>query len=169
MIKINAFKRHVNPGPEPVKLLELEVPADWIDYNGHMTEYRYTQCYSDACDVFLNQIGAGAEYVKAGHSYYTVESHVRLLTEAKLGDSIYVTAQLLPSDGKKIHNFMRLYRASDDTLLATYESLMLHVSTKENRSVPPLPEVMDKLKPLVDAHAILPLPDAAGRSVGQKR
>ncbi|MER9526373.1 thioesterase family protein [Mesorhizobium sp. M0292] len=169
MAETDAFKRQVNPGPEPMKLLELEVPADWIDYNGHMTEYRYTQCYSDACDVFLHQIGAGAEYVKAGYSYYTVESHVRLLAEAKLGDAIYVTTQVLPSDGKKLHNFMRLYRASDDTLLATYESIMLHVSTKKNRSVSPLPEVMDKLKPIVDAHAVLPVPEASGRSIGQRK
>lgn len=169
MVKINAFKRQVNPSTEPMRLLEVEVPTDWIDYNCHMTEYRYTQCYSDACDVFLQQIGADAEYVKAGHSYYTVESHVRLLDEAKLGDAIYVTVQLLPSDGKKIRTFMRLYRASDGTLLSTYENLMLHVSSKENRSVTPRPEVMEKLNPLIDAHAALPIPEAAGRSVGQRK
>ncbi|WP_292414832.1 thioesterase family protein [Mesorhizobium sp.] len=169
MVKIDAAKPQANPSQEPLKLLELEVPTTWIDYNGHMTEYRYTHCFSDACDALLQLIGADADYVKAGHSYYTVESHVRLLGEAKLGDAIYVTAQLLPSDGKKIHTFMRLYRASDDTLLSTYEHLMLHVSLKENRSVPPLPEVTRKLKPLIDAHAVLPVPEAAGRSVGQRK
>ncbi|WP_192258026.1 carnitine 3-dehydrogenase [Mesorhizobium caraganae] len=158
-----------NPSNGALKLLELKVPAAWIDYNGHMTEYRYTQCFADACDALLQLIGADIEYVKAGHSYYTVESHVRLLAEAKLGDALYVKAQLLPSDGKKIHTFMWLYQASDETLLSTYEHLMLHVSSKENRSIPPLPEVMRKLKPLIEAHAVLPAPDAAGRSVGQRK
>ncbi|MER8728197.1 carnitine 3-dehydrogenase [Mesorhizobium sp. M1027] len=158
-----------NPSNGALKLLELKVPAAWIDYNGHMTEYRYTQCFADACDALLQLIGADIEYVKAGHSYYTVESHVRLLAEAKLGDALYVKAQLLPSDGKKIHTFMWLYQASDETLLSTYEQLMLHVSSKENRSIPPLPEVMRKLKPLIEAHAVLPAPDAAGRSVGQRK
>lgn len=158
-----------NPSNEPLKLLEVKVPIAWIDYNGHMTESQYTQCFADACDELLQLIGADIEYVKAGHSYYTVESHVRLLAEAKLGDALYVTAQLLPSDGKKIHTFMWLYRASDDALLSTYEHLMLHISSKESRSVPPLPEVMRKLKPLIEAHAVLPAPDAAGRSVGQRK
>ncbi|RWM47224.1 MAG: carnitine 3-dehydrogenase [Mesorhizobium sp.] len=163
-----APKVQANPS-KPLKLLEVNVPSAWIDYNGHMTEYRYTQCFADASEALLQMIGVDTGYVKAGHSYYTVESHVRLLAEAKLGDALYVKAQLLPSDGKKFHTFMWLYRASDDTLLSTYEHLLLHVSSKESRSVPPLPEVMRKLKPLIEAHAVLSLPDAAGRSVGQRK
>ncbi|SJM27790.1 carnitine 3-dehydrogenase [Mesorhizobium delmotii] len=163
-----APKHQANPSNEALKLLEVKVPAVWIDYNGHMTEYRYTQCFADASEALLQMIGVDTDYVRSGHSYYTVESHVRLLAEARLGDALYVTAQLLPSDGKKIHTFMSLYRASDDTLLSTYEHLLLHVSSKESRSVPPLPEVMGKLKLLIEAHAVLPAPDAAGRSVGQR-
>ncbi|MEI9425421.1 carnitine 3-dehydrogenase [Mesorhizobium sp. Cs1299R1N1] len=164
-----APKLQANPSNEPLKLLEVNVPSAWIDYNGHMTEYRYTQCFADASEALLQMVGVDTDYVKAGHSYYTVETHIRLVAEAKLGDALYVKAQLLPSDGKKIHTFMWLYRASDDTLLSTYEHLLLHVSSKESRSVPPLPEVMSKLKPLIEAHAVLPAPDGAGRSVGQRK
>lgn len=152
-----------------MRLFEVTVPSDWIDYNGHMTEYRYTQCFADATDALLQMIGADADYVQRGHSYYTVESHVRLLDEAKLGDALYVDAQLLPSDGKKIHTFMSLFRASDDMLLSTYENLMLHISSQEGRSVPPLPAIMTKLAPLAEVHASLPRPEAAGRWVGMRR
>lgn len=127
-----------------------------------MTEYRYTQCFADATEVLLHQCGADIDYIKGGHSYYTVESHVRLLAEAKLGDALYVTAQLLPSDGKRIHSFLLLVRASDDTLLSTYESVMLHVSLKEKRAVPPPPSIIEKLTPLLEAHSSLPMPEAAG-------
>ncbi|MER9202345.1 carnitine 3-dehydrogenase [Mesorhizobium sp. M0933] len=160
-------KPKLNPTSQPMRLLDVKVHPSWIDYNGHMTEHRYTQCFANASDELLRLIGADMDYVQAGHSYYTVESHVRLLAEAKLGDALYVTAQLLPSDGKKIRTFMWLYRASDNTLVSTYENLMLHVSSEESRSVPPLPEVITKLKPLIEAHSVLPPPDAAGRSVGQ--
>ncbi|MER9883966.1 thioesterase family protein, partial [Mesorhizobium sp. M0118] len=163
-----APKPEAKPSKEPFRLLEVKVYPAWIDYNGHVTEYRYNQCFADASDALLQMIGADLDYVKAGHSYYTVENHLRLLAEAKLGDSVYVDVQLLPSDGKKIHSFMRLYRSSDNTLLATCEHLMLHVSSNEGRSVPPLPEVFAKLKPLVDAHVGLAAPEAAGRFVGQK-
>ncbi|MER8498407.1 carnitine 3-dehydrogenase [Mesorhizobium sp. M1312] len=153
---------------QALRLLDVKVPAAWIDYNGHMTEYRYTQCFADATDVLLQQCGVDMDYVKGGHSYYTVESHVRLLAEAKLGDALYVKAQLLPSDGKKIHCFMSLHRASDNEVLSTYESVMLHVSLKGKRSVPPQPAIMEKLKPILEAHAALPMPEAVGRSIGEK-
>ncbi|GLR45320.1 L-carnitine dehydrogenase [Mesorhizobium amorphae] len=165
-LRKNAVKPQASPPREALRLLEVKVPAAWIDYNGHMTEYRYNQCFAEACDVFLQMIGADAEYVKAGHSYYTVETHVRLLAEAKLGEALYVDAQLMPSDGKKIHLFMSLRKSSDSGLVSTYENMMLHISSSEGRSVMPLPELMSKLKPLIDAHANLPVPDSAGRSVG---
>jgi carnitine 3-dehydrogenase len=154
---------------QPIRLLDLKVLPSWVDYNGHMTEFRYTQCFADSADALLRLIGVDMAYVEAGHSYYTVENHVRLLAETKLGEALYTKAQILPSDGKKLHTFMWLYRASDDALVATCEHLMLHVSSSQGKSVPPLPAVMEKLQPLIDAHAKLPAPEGVGRSVGQKK
>lgn len=165
----NAPTPEVPATDAPIRLLDIKVSPSWVDYNGHMTEFRYSQCFADSGDALLRLIGVDMDYVAAGHSYYTVESHNRLLDEAKLGDALTVKAQILPSDGKKLHTFMWLYRASDDALLATCEHLMLHVSSTEGKSVPPLPEIMVKLQPLIDAHAKLEKPEAAGRSVGQKK
>jgi carnitine 3-dehydrogenase len=39
---------------EPLRMLELSVLPAWIDYNGHMTEFRYVQVFSDSCEA---QIG----------------------------------------------------------------------------------------------------------------
>jgi carnitine 3-dehydrogenase len=165
----NAPKPEATASNEPIKLLDIKVNPSWVDYNGHMTEFRYTQCFADSADALLRLIGVDMDYVADGHSYYTVENHVRLLAEAKLGDDLYVKAQILPTDGKKLHTFMWLYRASDNTLLSTCEHLMLHVSSKEGKSVPPLAAVAANLQPLIDAHAGLALPEGAGRHVGQKK
>src|SRR5690606_29746827 len=155
----NAPKPEAKVSQDPLRLLDVKVHPSWVDYNGHMTEYRYGQCFADGGDALLRLIGVDMDYVAAGHSYYTVESHIRFLDEAKLGDSLVVTAQVLPSDGKKIHTFMWLRRASDGALLATCEHLMLHVSSKEGKTAPPLPAVLEKFQPLVEAHAGLPLPE----------
>lgn len=150
---------------DALPLLTKIVSPDWIDYNGHMTEYRYTQCFGEATDVLLERIGVTSAYVETGHSYYSVETHMRLLAEAKLDDVLSVKAQLLQSDGKKLRVFMTLQRGSDDVLVATYEVLMLHVSSKEGRAVPALDEVRTKLDPLLAAHAQMPTPAGAGRSI----
>jgi carnitine 3-dehydrogenase len=173
------FEKHLwknSPKPaaklnkEPLDLLQIKVHPSWIDYNGHMTEFRYAQCFADASDALLRLIGVDMDYVAVGNSYYTVETHTRLLDEAKLGDLLKVTAQILPSsDGKKLQSFMSLTRASDGVLLATCEHLMLHVTSAEGKAVAPGAEVMGRLQPLIDAHADLPAPEGAGRSVGQKR
>ncbi|MCB1446411.1 MAG: carnitine 3-dehydrogenase [Rhizobiaceae bacterium] len=165
----NAPKPDARPGKEPLKLLDVKVNPSWVDYNGHMTEFRYNQCFADSADALLRLIGVDMDYVAAGHSYYTVEAHNQWLDEAKLGDALEVTGQILPSDGKKIHTFMWLRRASDGALLATCEHLMLHVSSREGKVVPPLPEVLAKFRPLADAHAGLAPPENAGRVVGQKK
>ncbi|MFB9948536.1 carnitine 3-dehydrogenase [Rhizobium puerariae] len=164
-----APKKEARPGREPLDLLEIKVHPSWIDYNGHMTEFRYAQCFADASDSLLRLIGVDMDYVAAGNSYYTVETHTRLLDEARLGDLLRVSAQILPSsDGRKLQSFMSLTRA-DGTLLATCEHLMLHVSSAEGKAVPPGADVMGRLQPLIDAHGDLPPPEGAGRSVGQKR
>jgi len=166
----NKPKQDARPGKEPLDLLEIKVHPSWIDYNGHMTEFRYAHCFADASDSLLRLIGVDMDYVAAGNSYYTVETHTRLVDEGKLGDVLKVRSQILPSsDGKKLQSFMWLTRASDGALLATCEHLMLHVSSAEGRAVPPGAEVMGRLQPLIDAHRNLPAPEGAGRSVGQKR
>ena len=37
---------------------EAEIEAQWIDYNGHMTEFRYVQVFSDSCEALLRRVGS---------------------------------------------------------------------------------------------------------------
>ncbi|MEI6548540.1 MAG: thioesterase family protein [Burkholderiales bacterium] len=72
------------------RLLTISTPVqpEWIDYNDHMTEYCYLKLFGDASDVVLARIGAGADYVAAGHSWYTVETHIRPLGQSRLGEPL---------------------------------------------------------------------------------
>ncbi len=78
---------------------------EWIDYNGHMTEHRYLDVFGRATDRFLAHIGVDEAYLKSGHSYYTVETHIMHLGEAKAGDALHVETQLLSFDEKRVHVF----------------------------------------------------------------
>ena len=83
------------PADGLLHLHEVIVAPEWIDYNGHMTEYRYLQVLADTTDVFLPLIGAGGDYAASGSSFYTVETHIRHLGEARAGDRLTVSTQLL--------------------------------------------------------------------------
>ena len=151
----------------PFETASTRVPADWTDYNGHMNESRYGQLFSDAADGAMKAIGAGQDYVAQGLSYFTVEIHIRYLDEARAGDPVTVTTQVLEGTGKKMRLFHWL-RHADGRLLATGEQMLIHVSLETRRACDPAPEVGAKLSEIADAHGRLPLPEGAGRAVGQK-
>lgn len=154
---------------EPLLLFRAAVSAAWIDYNGHMTEFRYLQVLGDATDALLRFIGVDAAYVATGRSYYTVESHIRHLDQVRVGDSLYATTHVLGADSKRLHLFHRLYDDASDSLVATGEHLLLHVDAERGRSSEAATEILAKLEPIVEAHAQLPWPDGAGRHVAEGR
>ncbi len=153
---------------KPIITLERRVPPDWTDYNNHMNEARYLQCFGDATDAFMKMMGVDAEYIEAGMSFFTVETHIRHLEEVRVNEPIYATTQLIDAGGKKMHVFHHLYHR-DGTLLATGEHLLLHVSLKERATCEPAAEVRANLDRVAQAHANLPVPEGLGRAVGQKK
>ena len=164
-----AFHAQTDSAPKaaPLVLAHMQVLPGWIDYNGHMTESRYYFANSETVDAFLRLIGAGMDYVAAGHSYYSAETHIRHLGEAKLGDRLRGELQVISADEKRFRCFVRVMKGEE--CVATIEQLCLHVDMKEGRTTPAAPEVWAKLKAVADAHAGLPLPEGAGRAVGQKK
>ena len=161
-----AFHQTVKTGQgAPLVIAHMQVLPGWIDYNGHMTESRYLFAASETSDAFLRLIGADMDYVAGGHSYYTVETHIMHLGEARLGDRLTGSIQILGSDDKRIHAFIRIQRGTET--LASLEQMFLHVDMNAGRACPAAADVLARLAPIAEAHQSLPRPDAAGRHVGQ--
>lgn len=155
-----------DPG-QPILTLSRAVPLDWTDYNGHMTESRYLDAFTNATDRFMEMIGCDADYIAAGGSYFTAETHIRHLDEADAGARLTIRTQLLLGEGKKLHLFHSMYEG--ERLLATGEHFLLHVSLKTRRPSEPGPQVAAALDLVARAQADLPRPEGAGRSIGAPR
>jgi len=153
---------------QPIVTLERRVPADWTDYNNHMNESRYLQCFADASDALLRMIGVDADYVASGGSYFTVETHIRHIDEVAALEPIRATTQVLEAKGKKLRLFHRLSHV-DGRELATGEHLLIHVNLENRRAAEPAPAIAAKAAELAAAHADLAWPEEAGRAVGQAR
>ena len=149
---------------QPIKTVQRTVPTGWTDYNNHMNESRYLQVSSDATDALMRQIGVDSDYVAAGGSYFTVETHIRHLDEVRAQEPIEVTTQVLKGEGKKMHLFNRISHA-DGRLLATVEHLLIHVSLETRSSSLPSEAVAAKLTEIAGLHAGLEMPEGAGRAV----
>jgi carnitine 3-dehydrogenase len=153
----------------PIRIHERVVPTDWVDYNGHTNDSRYMQISSEATDRFLRLIGVDADYLAGGHSYFSVESHIGYLHQTRAGDPLYVTAQLLAHDEKRLRVFTTVHRASDDVAVATAEHMLLHVDTTTDRTCAAAPSIVAVLDDIAARHSLLSQPTAAGRGIGQPR
>lgn len=153
---------------EPIVTMERRVPPDWTDYNNHMNEARYLQCFGDATDAFMRMMGVDADYIDAGMSFFTVETHIRHLEEVRVNEPIFAATQLIEAKGKKMHLFHQLHH-KNGTLLATGEHLLVHVSLEQRTTCEPAPDVRANLDAVAQAHANLVLPEGLGRAVGEKQ
>ncbi|WP_375688604.1 carnitine 3-dehydrogenase [Pseudooceanicola sp. LIPI14-2-Ac024] len=148
----------------PLELHQCRVPGDWLDYNGHMTEFRYLQVFGDATDAFLGHIGMDAAYRAPGRSVYTVESHIRHLSETKAGTKLSVRTTVLGHDAKRI----RLHHEMVDdegNVQATGEHMLVHVDTSAGKASPMQAPLTDRLSALSPGQRGLVAPDHAGRPI----
>jgi carnitine 3-dehydrogenase len=150
-------------------LIETQVRAEWVDYNGHMTDSRYLQVFGDATDALFRSVGVDDAYRRSGRAMYTVESHVTHGAEAKLLDPLYVVTRLLAVDDKRVHIFNALHRQRDDVLVATGEQMYLHVDTNAGKAALMDSAVREKLEKIRVAQSGLEPPAQAGRHVGKPR
>jgi len=157
--------------PEPVfaapfvsTVKRIEPP--WIDYNGHLNVAYYNVLFDHAVDEVYELIGLGPAYLERhNHSTMVVEAHVRYLRELKLEDPVRVAVQLLDYDAKRIHLFEELRHATENWVSATSENMTLSVDMTAKKVAPFHDSVLRLLARMKAAHAALPRPDGAGRSV----
>jgi carnitine 3-dehydrogenase len=142
------------------------VPAEWVDYNGHVHESRYLELFADATDALLAALGIDAAYLEGGGSFFTVETHLSHLRQLEAGDRVHVATQVLDSDEKRLHLFHVLLRDEESDPVATAEQMLLHVDTVSGRAAPVREPVRGKVAELTQQHGLLPRPARAGRSIG---
>jgi acyl-CoA thioester hydrolase len=151
--------------PVPFRLHEVTVAPAWTDYNHHLTESAYLLIMGESSDAFFRCFGVDDAYRDAGHSLYTVETHLRNLREAREGDRLSLTIQVLGTDAKRLHILHEMYLSPAGGLIATAEQLLLHVDTRAGRAVAFPEPIAGRLREIRAAHAALPVPGYVGRSI----
>jgi acyl-CoA thioester hydrolase len=162
---------HERPDPEPAFAAPfasavMRVEPGWIDHNGHLNMAYYNVLFDRAVDEAYELLGCGVAYIETRrHSCFTAEVHVRYLRELHAGDPVRVTLQLLGFDAKRLHYFEELRHAGEGWLSATSENMALHVDMAAKKTAPFPDEIVARLDAMQRAHAGLPFPVGAGRSI----
>lgn len=140
-----------------------EVRPEWIDVNQHVNVAYYVLAFDLGVDALWTRFGITDESIAdTGGSTFAVECHVTYQAELALGDSFLVTSEILALDEKRIHQFQRMYRSSENALVATCEWMNLHVDLRV-RKVSPWPDtVLASMRQIAEAQSGGPLPAEAG-------
>ncbi len=146
----------------PLAIYRTPVEPDWVDYNDHMTEAAYLTAAGWASDALFRYIGDDETYRAAGHSFYTVETHIHFMMEVSVHEPIEFTTQVLGVDAKRLHFIHSMYHGGTGALLCTAEQMLVHVDMKAGRSAPILPKVAAALAAINEAHSHLPIPPQVG-------
>jgi acyl-CoA thioester hydrolase len=156
--------------PVPLNTGERIVPADWIDYIGHMMDAYYFVAFTEATEALLDHLGLGAAYrERANCGMYTVESHLCFRGSVRAGEMLSYSSQLLGCDRKRLHVFHRMTLADSGSEVATNELMFLHVDLASERVAAMPPDAGRAALDLAAEHAALPVPPAAGRRVTMSR
>jgi len=155
--------------PAPVISDPMSIEKDWIDYNGHLNMAYYNVLFDRGSDIALDAMGIGLNYAKERRlTIYTAEVHVCYVQELHLDHKVKISFQLLDHDDKRLRTYQEI-RHVDGWLAATSETLSLHVDMAGPKVAPFPADVLAKIEAMRAAHAALPMPERAGRSIGIRR
>ncbi len=151
------------PISAPLRLHQTTVPADWVDYNQHMSESCYLLAFGDNADAFFHYIGIDEQYRADGHSLYTVQTHLHHRREVSEGEILSMTLRVLDCDTKRVHVFHEMFLGDTDLLVATAEQMLVHVDSRVRRSAPMPRELAGCLEAIHRVHAQLAVPGVVGK------
>ncbi len=155
--------------PAPFVSSVMEIEKEWIDYNGHLNMAYYNVLLDRCSDEAFALMGMGPAYATERRlTSYTAEVHICYVRELHLGDRVTATVQILDHDEKRVRYFQEL-RHVDGWLAATSENLILHVDMDGPKVTPFPSDVKAKIEAMAKAHAGLPVPERAGRSIAIRR
>lgn len=132
----------------------------WLDAYGHLNEAYYLMPFTNANWAMQEHFGIGVPYFdETGCALYTLETHLRYVSEVRKPAHLKVDTIILGFDPKKI--WCAHMMVVKDHICATAEMIMLHYSTRDERTAPMPDATLAMLQDAqLDSH-----PDWIGRRI----
>lgn len=149
---------------EGVEVFRGVVAPEWIDINNHMNVAYYVLAFDHGIDSVWQDFGITDAYIREqNNSTFAVEAHVMYRRELRLDDPYIVTTQVLAFDAKRLHQFQRMYHATDGYISATAEWMNLHVDMGTRRVSPWPANILSGIRDFARRHGDERMPADAGR------
>ena len=158
------------PIETPFRLYEDVVHPDWIDGNGHMNAWEYTNAFSKPMRRFFSMMGLGLEFPEGrGQGIFLLDCRIQYLGEVMEGMPLVFETRLLDYSDRVVHYLTHMLAGEERSPAATCEALEVQVDLATRRSATFSNEVMKYLQDMLRAHAELPVPESVGSTLGIRR
>lgn len=142
------------------------IELGWLDANGHLNMAYYHVMFDRTVDIALDSIDFGARYRDAHNAgAFNVETHVVYRREVRSDDRVRVSFHLLGRDEKRLHAFQTMVNLADDEVVATSESLFIHVDLTARRASPMPDAIQQAADAMIEAHRTAEVSPFAGRRI----
>ncbi|AXF58036.1 hypothetical protein DT065_16685 [Salicibibacter kimchii] len=145
-----------------------KVPAEWVDYNGHMNDAAYATVFSSSLDALMIHVGLDdAGRAKHDYTIFTLETHLKYLAEAHNGQTLRVYVTLLDVDAKRMHLWFTMKNEQDEAI-ATSEQMVMGMDQTAGKPAPFPQKVYEAILelPLLEKNQ---WPEAANKPMGIRR
>ncbi len=143
-----------------LRLHSEPLQPSWLDAYGHLNEAYYLVPFTNTTWKLQEHFGIGVDYFeRTGNALYTLETHIRYLREVRAPAEIEVQSMIFAVDEKRV--WLAHQMLVEDSLRCTAEFMLLHYSTREQRTTPLPADVRGALERTI----VQPLPDWSGKSI----
>lgn len=146
---------------ELVKQLPLTyqavIPEEYLDVMGHMNVMWYTHLFSLAMGGLFQRVGLAWDKLEEHHGgTFALESHVRFLSEIRVGDAIEVHSRVIARSEKRFQVMHFMTNQTKQDTSATLEAINAYIDMRKRRMASLPPGVMQKFDTLIAEHTHLP-------------
>lgn len=118
-------------------LLKKQIPASYIDINGHMNIQHYLGLCDEAGWLYFVELGMDEAYFRQQRNgIFDLEHHLHYLAEVHANDSVAVYGRLLARTAKRIHGMWFIVNETQRQLANTFEFVSTHADLDARRTSP---------------------------------
>jgi acyl-CoA thioester hydrolase len=147
----------VNDVRQLPELLNLVIPPEWEDYNGHVNIQFYTAMFERGGWPMMEKMGVGERYFKERQcGFFDFEHHARYLAEIHVGDTVEIYARLVAVNPKRFQGMMFIVNQSRQQLSCTLEFVSGAVNLALRKTAPFPDDIVAALEQQLLEHNKLP-------------
>ena len=139
--------------------MQMEVPPEWEDRNGHVNVQYYLTLYELGGWRILEEIGFDDDWFKSqGFSMFDLEHHLHFRAEIRVGDRVSTYNRLLGYSEKRFHGMYFIVNDDRDLLAGVLEYITSGVDMILRRTTAFPPDLEQGIEAMHQRHEKLAWP-----------